>query len=111
LQTCDDYELKITDNIMTISIEIINKLVSNTLNLCETDLSFSPHEADEKKILKYLKKLPSNSSARSRLLRHTHLSAFAFSNALRTLLEKEMVKTEVIKVFDKPMEVISLIKD
>lgn len=111
LQTCKDYGLTIDNDTIKISIEIIDNLVSNTLNLCETDLSFTPHEADEKKILKWLKKCPSGESVRSKVLRNSHLSAFSFNNALKTLIDKEMVRTEQIKIADKPTEIIKIIRD
>ncbi len=109
VETCDTCELTITEKTMQTSIGIINRLIVNTLSLCENDIAFTQHENDELKVIRYLKRMPTKTATKSQLLINTHLRQKYLDDAISALKEKSQIEEITIKMADKPTKTFRFI--
>jgi len=92
VETCNNpASLVISAETMEESIQMSEYLFSSMVHLCESELSFSKYESQEKKIIKLLNEY--NQTTRSELLKLSRLSSWEFNNIIRTLQEKDILET------------------
>ena len=85
---------------VTISADSLNKalqyckwLEKSTSELMHRDLSFSRHEAQEKKVLSFLREKNDKKADRASILQYCNLSGKEAESIISTLLEKESIET------------------
>ena len=97
LETCSTGRLEIGEKAMEEAITQVNWLHHSVVELCEAELSFSWHEAGEKKIMKYVR-TAGGKIERSKLLMLMHMPARKLGDITQVLLESGQLATKYEKI-------------
>src|SRR3990167_1044065 len=89
LETCTSRESTIGIKTLEKAIYLVSWLTETTIKLCQSELSFSKSESQEKKVLAYLE--DRKTAPRSEVLRASHLSSKEMDSVINTLVAKELV--------------------